>query len=324
MAKRRFQPYPFDTLRSYSRLESTLQNAILGTVASGPWPELWRGALASFQATSEKYLGESLRIAYCGLWRALEPLCQSEAGSGKAEERGRVAACFFVPAIQGRIYASFPVMWVRQTVLRLLGKGGESSVQALPLSPMEEGVFEFFLLKVLQAQKMSAQKLSEGTPWQYEGLLSQSDFAAFLASPHPGFISISGRIEGPGTAVPVTVYMDGESLVARAELERAACDDDYRRHLALSGHVVLPIRAEAGRVLLSATDRARLEEGDILLFDEAYVDVVGESLAGRPKLRVEGFEHWVFGSDIALCGPHPRHKERRVYGLKVEAFREEK
>jgi hypothetical protein len=191
---------------------------------------------------------------------------------------------------------------------------------------MEEGVFEFFLLKVLQAQQSSV-GADASPPWQYEGLLSQSDLAGFLASPHPGFISLSGQIEGAGTAMPVTVYMDGQSLVSRAELEQAAAPsshDDCRRDLALSGHVTFPIRAEVGRVLLTAADRVRLEEGDILLFDEAYVDVVDESLVGHPRLRVEGLEHWVFNSDIALCSPHPRHKERRVYGLKVEAFREER
>lgn len=192
----------------------------------------------------------------------------------------------------GRILAEMDYSLGRMLVDKVLGGEGEPPLELLPLSPMEEGIFEFLVAKALKSLKEGStlmgpsqirllkiahesKIMTEGSGGDERGIV----FKFFLGLPskggyfkvyfpHPlveGFLLREDVMAGPG---------------AGEEYSR------WERKMSRASHVRASLWSEVGRVSLQNSEKEQLEEGDVILFDETQASLGPHGVAGKTILRI--------------------------------------
>jgi len=158
------------------------------------------------------------------------------------------------------------------------------------LSPIEEGVLEYLLVKSLSQVKAAPgilgpigfkisritndprhfheASMSEEPGLVFKFYLSWGDEGGFvrLYTPHP-------LLEG--------VFMQDRGWAPSPEEEAA-----YQGHLERVSHIKTTLWTEIGKVGLMASEKAQLEKGDVILFDETLASKGPQGINGKAVLRV--------------------------------------
>lgn len=311
MRRRPFQPFPFDQLPSYSTDEVCLINRVAAhQSASSAVAGALASALAAVALMAQKYVEESLSVRASQLM----PLAKYQEN---AVGRGGPVAVVSVPSLDVKLYIQLPLMWAKYVVDRLLGGDGRLTQTALPLTAVEEGVLEFLLLKVVQAVN-AAETGHPWLSWQYDRLVSSSDAMASIAKHPERWMALPIDLHGSAGRATAALIFDAETLSLQSDIAMEDADDESRL-LALCAHMTGTFQAEVGRVSLSYDDQRQLEEGDVLLFDDALVALDGSEIQGAASLRFDLLPQWAFESEIAA---DQYSGDRHVYQLTLHQFQE--
>ncbi len=306
------KPFDFEKLPRYSREEARMR-AVLLEAGEGA---LCRGAAAAFSALAQKYLGSRLGI------RCTE-ISSFQGLAARAESVPQpVVISFDLIDRDTKIYAAFPLLWVKQVVDRLLGGKGDVPRQLLPLSEIETGVFEFFILRGLEEYAAVGDASEALPPVFYTGILSPSAVEAWQRESGEGgcWVELATRATKKatyGVRFGLFFELDPWRRAIAASLAPRDRDEGRRaaRQLAVSGHLEGRLSAEVGRVSLSLADSKRLEAGDVLLLDQRVAELKSGELAGMVNLRFDLLPAWMGQARIQLKDGESRSP---LYELAVE------
>lgn len=295
MPKHDIQPFPTHELACYSTNEVRLLNALLSQFSNLDMKPLTR-ALAS---VTQKYLGDAFTMNVTGVYLHERP--ESAAPYDYREDRAfreqAVAQCL-IPELGQHLLAAFSLTWAKSVVDRLLGGSGDLPGQLAPLTPMEEGVFEFFILKLLQALRDNNPTLPCSI-WEYEGLLSsRSKTTPPIHSPLSTELRL--QLKGKLHSTLLSLFFDGHALLRTLSAGRQlrTVSDDNTRYLSLCEHMHSAYQLEVGRVYLTLEEQNQLEEGDILLFDDVFSSLDQETVKGDAKIRFDILPNWAFTAEF--------------------------
>lgn len=192
----------------------------------------------------------------------------------------------------GQILAELDYLLARMLVDKLLGGKGEPPQELLPLSPMEEGVLEFLILKVFHQLKVGHNLLGP-TTLRLNKLVSESKLLAGsqkteeLGIVFKFFLGFEGKggyfkvyfphplIEG--------VFLREDILAGVRESEE---DSSLESRLQRASHVRASLWSEVGRVNLHEGDISQLEVEDVILFDDTMAHMGAHGVSGKTVLRV--------------------------------------
>lgn len=179
---------------------------------------------------------------------------------------------------------------------RLLGGQSETMPEPRPLSDTEQGVLEYLLLQVMahihrlcgkDARVHFRFERFAFHPHEVRDLAEAGDDVAVLifraeVGRHSGFVRL---------ALP-DPFVEEAMLDVEAPDEVRPAERAWRqRQLERVGFIKVPLWAEAGRTVLTPSELAGLEEGDVVLFEGGGVVAGKGQIAGRVVLRVGLGQH---------------------------------
>lgn len=173
----------------------------------------------------------------------------------------------------------------------ILGETERTSSHLRSLSPVEEGVLEYLLVKSLS--RLKAEKGPLGTVSLKVArivndarMLLESgppEEAGCLFKFHLGFGPVGGPLLAyvPHPLVEGTFLReDGISGLGLPEEEEALA-----KRLERVSHIKTTVWSEIGKVTLMASEKSQLEKGDVILFDETLASKGPQGITGKAILR---------------------------------------
>lgn len=200
---------------------------------------------------------------------------------------------------------------------RLLGGQSETMPEPRPLSDTEQGVLEYLLLQVMAHIHRLCGKDAR-VHFRFERFAFHQHEVRDLAEAGDGvavliFRAEVGRHSGFVRLALPDPFVEEAMLDIEAPDEIRPAERAWRqRQLERVGFIKVPLWAEAGRTVLTPQELAGLEEGDVVLFDEANVSASGGGLSGKVVLRLGTGLHGGFAADVATSGSKARCTIRGV------------
>jgi flagellar motor switch protein FliM len=175
----------------------------------------------------------------------------------------------------------------RMLVDKVLGGEGEPPKDRRPLTPGEEAILEFLWVKVLHHIKSKAGIMGPSTLRLQKIVFDPKQLLGPDGSEGLGcvFKFFLGLKKNGGYLKVYFPHPALEGLLLR-ENALAAAPGEGREHVGRASHVRTSLWTEVGRVQLAPEDRAQLEEGDVILFDETLAAMGPRGLQGKAILRV--------------------------------------
>lgn len=200
-----------------------------------------------------------------------------------------IAVVFRLMPTEQRMILEVDDSLARLLVERLLGGQIDYPTERSAFSPVEEGVFEFLLLKVLSRLKdtpgMEGPSALRIARLVHEPkLLAESSVAGEMGCVMKFYLGVS---EGRGGYLRMYFphpLVEGLFPHGSADVELSA--DDLAKGIERVGHIKTALWAEVGRVHLMSSELAQLEKDDVILFDEALAIKGPHGVTGKAVLRV--------------------------------------
>ncbi len=288
MAHAKVRPYDFSKLKRLSRkfvdLSLALTEAYPQLAESAQWAQdLSRAFEQQLQLPfaiqyvdfEEKTLGEFL-------FSLSRPCATAELSS---EPQG------------ARVFLDIDFLLAKTLVHRLLGNKEGGADFLSPMSPMEEGVWEFLLLKLLQQCSVSPSLLG---PVQFRLLkvvfetkhLGDGEALETQGCVFKFFV----KFENQGAYVRLFFpHPLVEGLLLREDLLAGMTLEDnealLEKRLSRAGHIKTHLWSEVGRVNLASDEKSALEKGDVILFDETFATLGVHGLSGKTVIRIGENQH---------------------------------
>ena len=200
--------------------------------------------------------------------------------------------------------------------------GGQAAAMPSPreLSDTEQGVLQYLVLQVLEGiHRLSGEDAR--VHFRFERFAFQPHEIRDLASDKDGVailvfrVNVGRRVGFVRLALPDPFVEEG-FLEARAPGEQRAREKAERLgRLSRFDYIRFPIWAEAGRTILSPTEFAELEEGDIVLFDQSWVALSEGKPTGKAIVRVG---HGMRGGLDAKLSVKPGRANLKIVGVHRE------
>jgi|GEM_PF-961134 len=203
---------------------------------------------------------------------------------------------------------------------RVLGGVGEIPTELRTLSPIEEGVFQYLILKSL-AEIFQAAQESAAVHFRLEQIAkSQKDFKSFAQEGVP-VIVLNFRVQ-VGSCVGFMILALPHPLVEGAFLSRGPLENPDRlqeyeyglNRFEQMGHIRSQFWAEIGAVSLTLSEKNQLEKGDVILFDQTQCQMAGGHLTGNVVLRVGDGKGGGFLAQVVSGEAHAIIKILDYYG----------
>ena len=177
---------------------------------------------------------------------------------------------------------------VRLLIQRVLGVPPDSSPSVKPLSPIEEGILEFLIVKVLsQIQKMGS-------------VLGSSSLRVLKIAQQPRLLQEVYPPDEPGSVFKFYLGIPGgggylrfyfphpfvEGVILSEDKMISGSEEDIEAGMGRVSHIKASVWSEIGKVILMASEKDQLEEGDVILFDETMLGMSPQGVNGKALLRV--------------------------------------
>jgi flagellar motor switch protein FliM len=175
---------------------------------------------------------------------------------------------------------------------RVLGGTGELPTELKPLTSIEEGVFQYLILKAMR-EIFEACGESAAVHFRLESIArSRKDLLPF-ASDAARVILMNFRAQ-VGNSIGFVVVALPHPLVEGVFLKRGPLEmperlEEYEYSLHRfdqMGYVRTSVWAEIGSVSLTLAEKNQLEKGDVILFDQTQCKMSASHLTGNVVLRV--------------------------------------
>jgi flagellar motor switch protein FliM len=175
---------------------------------------------------------------------------------------------------------------------QILGGKGDIPTEIRSLSPIEEGVFQYLILKTLSEIHQASQD-SAPVHFRLEKIVKSQKELAALTQTDTSAVILNLRIQ-VGSCLGFVVLALPHPLIEGAFLKRDPLDQQERlseyqfglKRFEQMGHVRTHLWAEVGGVSLTMAEKNQLEKGDVILFDQTSCQWAGNHLGGNVILRV--------------------------------------
>ncbi len=199
---------------------------------------------------------------------------------------------FSVQPLESKAFVLFDTTFIYGLIHKLLGAKGETPVEMRSLSVLEEGVFEFIVLKVLSLF-YNANNQNSAVQFRLETL-------------HQGLKTLAPfqKLETPLVLVKLKIQLGQQSsylavalphpLVEGLFLKTKKYSDDWLlqwnqsclKKLSAMSYVKTQVTAEIGSVTLTIAEKNQLEKGDVILFDQTQCHFSDEILSGNVLVKI--------------------------------------
>lgn len=187
---------------------------------------------------------------------------------------------------------------------RLLGGNETEAMTARSLTDTEEGVLQYLLLKLLEHVYRVSGKDAR-IQFRFERFIGNVRAFEELDQADAPIVALTFRLE-MGDHLGFAKLAVPHPLIEAAFLAAAPAQSlsdkeiaERLQHIRTLGTVRTTMWAEAGRITLTPSELAGVEEGDVILFDET--DLVlhkGGDLGGRAVVRIGMGEHGGFVTTV--------------------------
>jgi flagellar motor switch protein FliM len=225
---------------------------------------------------------------------------------------------FGMAPLAGKAILEIDFTLAMMLVERMLGGESGSVPDVRELSDTEQGVLQYLILQVLEGVHTSCGK-DERVLFRFERFAFHAHEVEELVSGNEGMVTLVyrlniGRRSGFIRLSLPDPFVEEAFLNVEAPNEIRSEERGYMtRNLRRFRSISFPLWAEAGRVSLTGSEIAQLEEGDIIIFDQSSVSLVDGKPSGQTLLRVGdgrngGFDAELFGdqksSKLKILGVH--------------------
>lgn len=175
---------------------------------------------------------------------------------------------------------------------RVLGGSGDLPADLRPPTPIEEGVFQYLVLKAI-GQIYQACGESAAVHFRLEKIAKSQKELIPLGPEETPMVLLNFRVKvGPtlGFVVVALPHPLIEALfLSRQPLEHPDRLQEYEysvRRFDQMGHVRTPLWVEIGAVSLTLSEKNQLEKGDVILFDQTNCQMMAGHLGGNVIVRI--------------------------------------
>jgi len=186
-------------------------------------------------------------------------------------------------------------LWVDSVIAyslidRLLGGEGEYPTELKPLTPIEEGVLQYLLLKTLTQLSQSCGN-AESMHFRLEKITRNSKEIVLPDMQNTPSVLLHFRLQiGSCTGFVLLVLPNPlleSAFLGKEPLEQIQdSSEDLLAPFQKMSYVRADLWAEIGSVSLTISEKNQLEKGDVILFDQTHSHMADGHLAGNVVLRV--------------------------------------
>lgn len=275
------QPFPFEKLKQFSHEEARLISQLTNYFpASGLGPQF----LETFSELLKKYLGSSFLIRYESIFEA--PYGKFIAG---LPDRFIGMAVSLTPLTK-KVIIEIDSDFAFALVDRLLGGPGEAPVALHSLTPLEEGILQFLVVKFLK----ELSPLTKGALGQlrFDKIVRTSAELSRMGDENETMILMTFRLRLNQTdsylrlCLPSPLLLEWEKKFPLFSARALPEDSFLESRLKSLEHFRTVVWGEVGYVSLSARELSQIQRGDIVLFDEAYPEFDGKKISGAVRLKL--------------------------------------
>jgi flagellar motor switch protein FliM len=297
MGKKKLRKFRFSGLPKLTREQARVGNALLSFLPQTPFE-------IGFKDEVRKVL-EPLVKADVDVWFDTLTHVPEDRLSGHILDPTCVVRVGLLPKPQ-EMLLEFDLVVAQEAIDRLMGGDAESVDASRALSDIEEGVFTFLMLKVLDLVQKT--------------LGNEHQMALRLKGFHGSAASVAAATAGTGDWVCASFKLFFDLTVGffRIYLPRSLVETDMLAPLPDDGPALtrvlqrtalranrvaaieVPIHVEAGRIPFAAADLQQLEGGDIVLIEDAQVRLVEGALEGPVESRVGLGHHGLIQGSLAV------------------------
>ncbi len=299
--EKKVTPFLFQGLSKISRKDLEIENALLNYLPSSSSGTLLQEKLEEF-FTDQFGLKSKIRL------EKFEE--QILADFLKQVPEFCVLTVLGAEPLSSKVFVWIDSMLAFSLIDRTLGGVGELPTELRGLTSIEEGVFQYLLLKTMY-QIYQLWEESAAIQFRVESILkSRKELAPYLNN-ETKVVLLHYRIQvGPCVgffvmAVPHPFIEKG--MLHRAPLESPERTQDYKSAQKIfeqMGHIRTPLWVEIGKVSLTMAEKNQLEKGDVILFDETHAQFVQGELTGNVIARVgEGKGGGLFAQLVSSASP---------------------
>lgn len=299
------KPYPFEQLKKYTEKDALL---ISRFARFFPACNLASPAVSKLGEALKKYLGPTLEIKYESIFET--SYSQFIAG---LPDRFVCGVVSLTPMARKAIIEFDPELTF-VLIDKLLGGSGEMPKVAHPITPLEEGVIQFLLVKILNL--VSDLFPDSHRQFRLDQIISKSSSLALIDEERSPVVLLTMRVKIEKADAYLRICLPLSLLSEMMSLDEAGSEEGayfFDARLKNFEHLRTVLWAEAGRVSLSSGDVGALERGDIVVFDESYPSLDRKTLSGSLKLRVGEGEHAGIDGLIEKDGEVMKVKVERIF-----------
>lgn len=296
-------PFPYQELKSFSASEARLQSFLAKRLPRGLENS---PALTKLSAQVSRLLGADFSIRLDSFSQTTFSLLKTSLPADPV-----VLVISLTPHPQKIIIeAGFDMAAL--VIDRLLGGGGHVGSNLRSLTTLEEGVIEYFALKILSEIEPLLSQNAGGLC--LEKLVTSSNHFPELSKPQDVYAQLHFKVY----AKPHRSYLRLSlplSLLESLMTTSLFSDPAGKSHDLSEADFKTVLWAEAGRVSLTPEELNQLERDDIVLFDETVAHLDGGHLGGAVKLWVGDGTHGGFEAVIGNAGAadHYQLKLKKVF-----------
>jgi len=272
------KPFRFENLEQLSRKQVQLQEGILRYLPQALPAEVFQDRITE---QLKKYMRSNVHLEMTAL---REPLFGKYCATIPDPA---VLFVFSCEPLEQKAILQVDFALAHIMVDRMLGGKGEYPEDMRSISPIEEGVLQFLVLKILkilseavegsEIQFRLDQILTEPDPLRTLG--DKKDIMALLSIQ----VTIGKKAGFVRLALPHPL-VDG-LMTNLAAYERVIRESDLKR-LSKIVDVKIPIWIEMGHLDIRPQDFSKLEQGDVVLLDQVFVKIGEQGVTGSVQLKV--------------------------------------
>jgi flagellar motor switch protein FliM len=280
MAKPVISPFPFAQVKKYSLQEAEMISKISRNMPSQGEPF---ALVEEIKKALHKFCGPDIKLEYVGL---------KEASYGKfisSQPEGAVFPVVSLTPLPEKVIIGINSSLVFALIDKLLGGAGQEILDfSRKLTRLEEGILQFFFVKLLQktanflGKNALSFQLDKVAPSQDQLMAMENAEAEFYVLRFSCSLDSQDGIVELGFPASMLASLEARQISFSSSPSKP--EEEERFHHLESFKTVF--WAEMGRVGVTTSELSHLECGDIILFDEIYPEYDGQTLSGDMRLKV--------------------------------------
>ncbi len=278
--ERHITPYNFEGIKKLTRRDLEIEEAL--------WSYLPAARENLIKKALEAFLSKQFNTS-CAI--SLEKI---EEGHFSSFVKTLPELCFLAQlGVQPLTHKAFA--WVDNVLSfslidRVLGGPGDFPKEMRGLTPIEEGVLQYLLLKTLHEIFQACQDLNP-IHFRLESIFkTNKEIQSSMSEDNP-MVLLHVRVKVGETMGFILLALPHplieETFLTRSPLDQAELENSYPSKIFEPlHHVKTSLWVDVGSVSLTMAEKNQLEKGDVILFDQSHCQMIDGHLSGNAIVRI--------------------------------------